>query len=132
MYVIAGDILIGATSSGISYHLRDIYSICICCWNVATYKWKIYNWKIEITLVVGIFKLCRITWPFLWKKLEYKIIMCYLHMNIYVTNDYGNDILWHGFIPKRVMARQYLFDISHLLRRQTDNICARWIHGNTS
>jgi hypothetical protein len=27
-------------NSGISYHLRDIYSICRCCWNVATYKWK--------------------------------------------------------------------------------------------
>jgi hypothetical protein len=29
------DILIGATSSGISYHLTEIYSICQCCWNVA-------------------------------------------------------------------------------------------------
>jgi hypothetical protein len=27
------DILIGATSSGISYHLRNIYSIYMCCWN---------------------------------------------------------------------------------------------------
>jgi len=32
------EILIGTTSSGISYHLRDIYSICKCCRNVATYK----------------------------------------------------------------------------------------------
>jgi hypothetical protein len=39
--------LIGTTSSGISYHLRDIYSICRCCWNVATYKWKVHNGKIE-------------------------------------------------------------------------------------
>jgi hypothetical protein len=38
----------GTTSSGISYHLRDIYSICRCCWNVATYKWKVHNGKIEI------------------------------------------------------------------------------------
>ena len=37
----------GTTSSGISYHLRDIYSICRCCWNVATYKWKVHNGKIE-------------------------------------------------------------------------------------
>jgi hypothetical protein len=42
------DILIGATRSGISYHLRDIYSICRCCWNVATYKWKVHNGNIEI------------------------------------------------------------------------------------
>jgi hypothetical protein len=32
------DILIGATNSGISYHLREIYSICRSCWNVATNK----------------------------------------------------------------------------------------------
>ena len=36
-------ILIGTTSSVISYHQRDIYSIYRCCWNVATYKWKVYN-----------------------------------------------------------------------------------------
>jgi hypothetical protein len=28
------EILIGTTSSGISYQLSDIYSICRCCWNV--------------------------------------------------------------------------------------------------
>ena len=27
---------------------RDIYSICRCCWNVATYKWKVHDGKIEI------------------------------------------------------------------------------------
>jgi hypothetical protein len=42
------EFLIGTTSSGILYHLRDIYSICRCCWNVATYKWKVHNGKIEI------------------------------------------------------------------------------------
>jgi hypothetical protein len=42
------EILIGTTSSGISYQLRDIYSICRCCWNVATYEWKVHNRKIEI------------------------------------------------------------------------------------
>jgi hypothetical protein len=42
------EILIGTTSSGISYHLRDIYSICRSCWNVVTYKWKVHNRKIEI------------------------------------------------------------------------------------
>jgi hypothetical protein len=42
------EILIGTTSSGTSYHLRDIYSICRCCWNCATYKWKVHNAKIEI------------------------------------------------------------------------------------
>ena len=35
------EILIGTTKSGISYQLRDIYFICRCCWNVATYKWKV-------------------------------------------------------------------------------------------
>ena len=42
------DILIGTTNSGISYLLRDIYSICRCYWNIASYKWKIHNGKIEI------------------------------------------------------------------------------------
>jgi hypothetical protein len=45
------EILIGTTSSGISYHLRDEYSICRCCWNVAKYKWKVHNWKIEIIVL---------------------------------------------------------------------------------
>jgi hypothetical protein len=40
--------LIRTTSSGISYLLRDILSICRCSWNVATYiyingKWEILN-----------------------------------------------------------------------------------------
>jgi hypothetical protein len=42
------EILTGTISSGISDQLRDIYSICRCCWNVATYKWKVLNVKIEI------------------------------------------------------------------------------------
>jgi hypothetical protein len=37
------EILIGATSSGISYHLRNIYSIYRCWWNGATYKLKVHN-----------------------------------------------------------------------------------------
>jgi hypothetical protein len=31
------DIMIGTTSSRISDQLRDIYSICRCCWNLPTY-----------------------------------------------------------------------------------------------
>ena len=42
------EILIGATRSRISYHLRDIYSICMCCWNGATHQWKVHNGKIDI------------------------------------------------------------------------------------
>jgi uncharacterized protein YqkB len=36
--------------------LRDIYSICRCCWNVATYKWKVHNRKIEIISFVVKFR----------------------------------------------------------------------------
>jgi hypothetical protein len=36
------EILIGTASSGISYQLRDLYC------NVATYKWKVHNEKIEL------------------------------------------------------------------------------------
>jgi hypothetical protein len=50
------EILIGATSSRISYYLRDIYSICMCCWNDATYKWKVHNGKIEIISFVVKFR----------------------------------------------------------------------------
>jgi hypothetical protein len=37
------EFLIGTTCSGISYHLGDIYCICRCCWNVATYKPLVAN-----------------------------------------------------------------------------------------
>jgi hypothetical protein len=49
------DILIGATSSGILYHLKDIYSIC-CCWKGATYKSKVHNGNIEIISFVVKFR----------------------------------------------------------------------------
>ena len=42
------EIMIGTASFVISSQLREIYSICRCCWNVATYKWKTQNGKIEI------------------------------------------------------------------------------------
>jgi hypothetical protein len=35
---------------------REIYSICRCCWNVATYKWKVHNEKIEIISFVVKFR----------------------------------------------------------------------------
>ena len=47
---------IGTTSSGISYQLRYIYSICKCWWNVATYEWKVHNGKIEIASFVVKFR----------------------------------------------------------------------------
>jgi hypothetical protein len=40
------------TSFGISYHLRDKYSICRCWRNIATYKCKVHNGKIEIIYFV--------------------------------------------------------------------------------
>ena len=49
------DNLIGATSSGISYHLRDIYSIC-CCWKGATFKSNVHNGNIEIISFVVKFR----------------------------------------------------------------------------
>jgi hypothetical protein len=42
------EIMIATINSGISNQLRDIYSTCRFCWNVATYKLKIHNEKIEI------------------------------------------------------------------------------------
>jgi hypothetical protein len=46
-------ILTGATRSRISYHLRDIYSMCMCCWNGATHKLKVHNGKIVIISFVS-------------------------------------------------------------------------------
>jgi hypothetical protein len=40
--------MLGTTGSGMSHQLREIYSICKCCWNVATHEWKVHNGKIEI------------------------------------------------------------------------------------
>ena len=51
------EILIGATRSRISYHLRDIYSICMCFWYGATHKWKVHNGKIDI--ISFVVKFCR-------------------------------------------------------------------------
>jgi hypothetical protein len=36
--------------------VREIYSIGRCCWNVATYKWKDHNGKIEIIPFVAKFR----------------------------------------------------------------------------
>jgi hypothetical protein len=40
--------IVGTTRSGNYDQLRDIYSTCRWCWNVATYKGKVHNGKIEI------------------------------------------------------------------------------------
>ena len=39
--------------SRISMQLRDKYSICRCCWNVAIFKWKIRYGKIDFTSTVA-------------------------------------------------------------------------------
>jgi hypothetical protein len=52
LYSYEADFIEG-TISGISYQLRDIYSIYRCCWNVATYEWKVHNGNIEIISFVG-------------------------------------------------------------------------------
>jgi hypothetical protein len=46
------EILIGTISSGISDQLKDVYSICRCCWNVATYYGKFTLGKMESFFVV--------------------------------------------------------------------------------
>ena len=46
------EIMIGTTSSGMSYQLRDIYSIYRCYWIVATYKCNVDNGKIKIVSFV--------------------------------------------------------------------------------
>jgi hypothetical protein len=47
------EILIETTSSGMWDQLRDKYSICRYCWNIVTYKWKVYNGKsVIISFVV--------------------------------------------------------------------------------
>ena len=48
--------MVNITSSGISNQLRNMYSICRCCWNIATYRWKVHNGKIEI-----IFFFCKVS-----------------------------------------------------------------------
>ena len=45
------EIMIGTTNSGISYQLRDVYSICRCFRNVATYKWRFTMGKFKSSLL---------------------------------------------------------------------------------
>ena len=42
-FLLAVTLYQGTTGYGISDQLRDAYSICRCCWNIATYKWKVHN-----------------------------------------------------------------------------------------
>jgi hypothetical protein len=42
--------MIGTTSSGILYQIRNIDFISKCCWNVVTYKCKANNKEILIPL----------------------------------------------------------------------------------
>ena len=39
------------------YALRMVKSICNCCWNVDTYRWKVYDGNIEIISFVVKFRL---------------------------------------------------------------------------
>ena len=39
------EIMIGTTSSRILYQLRDKYTICRCCWNVATHTMESSQWE---------------------------------------------------------------------------------------
>jgi len=43
--------MIEAKSAGISCQLKDIYFICGCYWNVATYKWKVHNGQLKLSLL---------------------------------------------------------------------------------
>ena len=47
---------------------------------------------------------------------------------IFSQNWIEFNINRHGFIPKCAMARQWLFDISYLLRRFTHDSYAWWTH----
>jgi hypothetical protein len=93
--------------SGIANQLRDIYSICKCCWNVATYKcleyrinWERYTpyagaagmllhinvWNIESTERYILHMQVRLEcWLATYKCLEYRInweIYIILHMQV--------------------------------------------------
>ena len=47
--------------SGVAHQLRDKYSICRCCWNVATYKWKAHNWNHLFCCTVSFLTVSRCT-----------------------------------------------------------------------
>jgi hypothetical protein len=49
------EIMIGTTSSRILYQLRDKYTICRCCWNVATHKMESSQWENWNNLFCGKF-----------------------------------------------------------------------------
>ena len=52
---------------------RYIYSICRCCWNVATYKWKVHNGKIEIIywILPGFLYVNDVVWTNICQKLNW-------------------------------------------------------------
>ena len=49
------EILIETANFAISCYLTYIYSIYMCCWNGATYKWKVHKGK---TAIISFVKFC--------------------------------------------------------------------------
>ena len=86
-------IMMGNASSVISYKLSDIYSICRCCWKIATYKCKIHNGKIDIEIGLrlwcltpfsAIFHLYHVGQFYWWRQPEYpeKTTTCRISLTI--------------------------------------------------
>ena len=98
----------------------EIYSICRCCWNVATYKWKVHNGKIEIisfvikrfvlnqpslsTLEVGN-RLNALNHRFLF----YQLIEVFMKWNLYIV-VYRVIALIFLFLPRNITKDFFIID----------------------
>ena len=86
--------MIVATSSGISINWdRYKYIYCICCWNVATYKWRIHNEKIEIISYVVKFR-SQCVYHALFVQPVFSTQLCATYMLIF----HGIHLLYYGKI----------------------------------
>ena len=91
-------IMIGTTSSGISDQWKYIYSICRCCWNVATYHWKVHNGKMKFH------RLTR-------KTVVYEWLVTWSH-----AISHPDHLLLHGSL--RVIQLQVIFKVCNI-----SNLC---------
>ena len=68
---------------------RERYSICRCCWNVATYKWKVHNGKIKIISFVVKINLWYNKWLVIYIKRDWR----QLHNNLYIDKEHSLMII---------------------------------------
>ena len=95
------EIMIGTTSSRILYQLRDKYTICRCCWNVATHKMESSQWENWNNLFCG--------------KFSFLILYIYMCLWLIVLNDIYDLIPVTSWPPFIFVSFVYSYSFEHCI-----------------